>query len=152
MSTDYTIIPVQAGRVLVIIHKKCKISHEETVQLLIESGIDPDKIEFVEFDDLGRLADLDGAPCIIPVDENVIEDQDVQKIAAKCVNSGGAAIVVFGGGVTYSDTHPTTDNYGTQCGWDCGTLNQTLISPLGTQPTGTDKQPTKRTKPKQVAC
>jgi len=152
MSDDYTVIPVQAGRVLVIIHNKCEISQEEVVKLLVDSGVDAEKIEFVEFEDLATFSNLDGAPCIIPVDDNVIEDEGIQQIAASCANSGGAAIVVFGADIVYTGTHRTADDFGTQCGWNPDALNRTLTSPSDAPPTGTDNRPTRRTRPSQVPC
>ncbi|WP_298330391.1 hypothetical protein [Asticcacaulis sp.] len=154
MPSDFNIYKKSDGRVIVIIHSACAISIETILALLMEAGVDKEKVTFLRPDEVGDcvgigMADL---PVVIPVDQENCESSELDIAGRLCGQAGGRVIVLFGEAFPYTGLHPIADKYGNQCGWSADELTALLQKPEFAPPRDSSSAPVTRPHPSQVKC
>lgn len=122
MSREYEVKKHSDGRVIVVLHAECQISREELLSLLVETGVDPEKVVFITPKDALSYTGIDDELVIIPLDSATCDTDELELAARHCGNSGAQVIAVFGSEFSYTGLHPIADKYGTQSGWSSSDL------------------------------
>ena len=139
MAMGYEVLTGKDKRVVVVLHRTCRIAKEDILALLAETGIDPSDVTFVEPENIADSGELDGTPVIIPIDDGTCELAELEGVGRYCGTSGGRVIVLFGPDCHYDGLHPIADKDGTQCDWSAAHLKGCIAgdedSPQG--PAGT---------------
>lgn len=153
MADDFEIFEDGRGSVLVMLHPDAAISREEIIKLLVQAGVDPDAIAFVEPNDVDE-ADAEGRCVVIPIDRNVADAPELVEAARGCAQSASGVVVVFGAGFEHPGLHPIAAGYGTQCGWSPTELQPCLKQDEGSglAPTDSGGDAVDRPRPSQVNC
>lgn len=153
MKGDYSIVKVNAKRILVIIHPICSITRAQLDQILVESGVDLSCVEYITVENVDALPVLpDGTPVIFPVDQNLIDDEELQRAAMACANIKGHVISIYGPDVSFDNLSKIGDNYGQQIMWNSKPLNRCLVNPGKTTPTDSFGNERNRSRAEQVGC
>ena len=151
MSSAFETVTLKDGRVLVILHPACGISKEDILALLVELGVNPDLVTFLQPQETVDF-DLDAVPVVIPLDQASCDAPEVEEAGRRSAQAGGRVIVLIGPGFPYTDLHPLAEKYGAQCGWSAAQLGPCMSDAEPPAPRSHDGTPIARPEAGQVKC
>ena len=134
MSGEYKIFMEQGGKIIVVLHPTCKITKAEILALLVECSFEEKDIFFMQSDMVKSEYNFDDQIVILPIDENIYENPDLELVARNCANGGATVVTVLGSGISYDGLHPIADKYGPQSNWSSEQLQSCIGTPLITTP------------------
>lgn len=134
MSEDYKVFKQAGGKITIVLHPTCEITKEDILILLGKCGFKEKDIFFILSDDLNSEYEFNDQTIILPLDENVHDNPELEQTAMHCANGGGTLVTLLGTAVSYDGLHPIAEKYGTQCNWDAVELKAFVTSPLTTVP------------------
>lgn len=151
MSDDYEVVAAD-GKVIVIIRPGAAVDKDAITALLVECGVDPSAISFVEPAEIERCGEIVGVPVIFPVDATTSDAPDLEICAGHCAQAGGTVVVVFDQGFPFEGIHPIAADYGTQCGWSPDQLAPRIAPDADCPPLESSGRPVERSRARQVKC
>ena len=151
MATGYEVLEGKCGRVLVVLHRNCRITKAEILALLTEAGVDPATVTFVEPEGIAKCGDLSDATAIIPLDDAVCDEPELESVGRHCGTAGAEVVVLFGPDCNYKGLHPIAAGYGTQCDWSAERLKG-CVAGEGDAPRDPAGKLTERPAPREVKC
>lgn len=151
MATEADLPDEQDNKVIVLLHPNCSVTTDDLLALLSASGIDPAPVTIVEPADVGECGDIDCTPVIIPLDDGICNDPELETVARQCGAAGGRVTVLFSPDCTFQGLHPIADKYGTQCDWSAVRL-KTCISGDVEIPHDATATPTAWSEASEVKC
>jgi len=152
MADGFLLKKSKNGQVFVILHHDCKISKQEIMELLSNSGVSAELISFLTLEEADSVEKLDNVPIIIPLDITVCDLPELENAARSCGSAGGQVITVFGPNFSYDGLHPIAEKYGNQCGWASDDLATCISGNKSEKPKSSTGDDVGRGKKSQVDC
>lgn len=152
MQNDYRVFIENGGKCFVLMSHMCRISRADILELLAACGIDETSVVFVEPDSINGIADLDGAPVVVPIDDKCFDDAALETAGDQCSDRASVVVAIMAPSVSSGLIHPIGEDSGQQTSWNASSLIACLTGSGAELPKDGDGEHLPRKIVKPVNC